>query len=129
MSEFKNSVIRNPNYYFRTSITWSKIGTGKISFRYKPCGHIFDVAGTSIFTNDNDLQMYLAGLLNTNTVQYLLRVMSPTLNYEVGQISNIPIINIHKEYVIKKVQENISLSKKDWDSFETSWDFKKHPLI
>ena len=120
---------QNTEYYFRSSVTWSKIGSGKISFRYKPCGHIFDVAGTSIFTESTDEQLYLAGLLNTNTIQYLLEVMSPTLNYETGQISNIPIIKEDKELVVKIVEKNISLSKEDWDEFETSWDFKKHPLV
>ncbi len=127
---FKNSVVRNPQYYFRSSLTWSKIGSGKISFRYKPKGHIFDVAGTSIFVDDNVQQILLEGLLNTKVIQSILDFMSPTLNYEVGQIANIPVILPEESKGVHAIAEhNISISKFDWDSYETSWDFKKHPLI
>ncbi len=122
---------QNTQYYFRKSITWSKISSGKIAFRYKPNGHIFDVAGTSIFNDDEETFNYLLGLLNTNLIQHILNATSPTLNYEVGQIANLPVIikQYKKEIVKNLVNESINNSKDDWDSFETSWDFKKHPLI
>jgi len=130
ITSFKNSVVRNPQYYFRESLTWSKLGGGNISFRYKPHGHIFDVAGTSVFTDDNSLQILLAGLLNTKVIQSVLNFMSPTLNYEVGQIANIPVILPENEVEVQSlVDDSIKSSKADWDSYETSWDFKKHPLI
>lgn len=122
---------QNTQYYFRQSITWSKISSGNIAFRYKPQGHIFDVAGTSIFNDNMTVLKYLLGLLNTELMQFILNATSPTLNYEVGQIANLPIqINEEKKEIVQSiVDENINKSKEDWDNFETSWDFKKHPLI
>ena len=122
---------QNTNTYFHESITWSKISNSTIAFRYKPCGHIYDVAGTSIFANHITL-MYLLALNNSKVISSLLKSLSPTMNYEVGQIASIPVIreNAIKENTIKMMaQENIEIEKEDWDSFETSWDFKKHPLI
>lgn len=121
---------QNLEYYFKESITWSKISGGSIAFRYKPCGHIFDVAGTSIFTEHKKL-MYLLGLNNSKVIMSILKATSPTLNFEVGQIASTPIIFSEKDEdtIIELVNQNIQLSKEDWDSFETSWDFKIHPLI
>ena len=122
---------QNTQYYFRQSITWSKISCGRIAFRYKPQGHIFDVAGTSIFNDNEEIFNYLHGLLNTKLMQYILDATSPTINYEVGQIANLPIIvnDEQKEKVINLAKANADLSKYEWDEFEVSWDFKKHPLI
>ena len=122
---------QNMDYYFRPSITWSKISTGIIGFRYKNPGHIFDVAGTSIFSEDQNLLMYVFGALNSKVIMELLKAMSPTVNFEVGQIANLPIIRKteDEQNVIHIVKDNINLSKNDWDSFETSWDFEIHPLI
>jgi len=128
ISSSSGSVIRNSTKYLLESITWGKIGSGLISFRYKPFGHVFDVAGTSIF-GDYQTLLYLLGLCNSKVIQHILRATSPTLNYEVGQISNLPIIEGDKQKTTKIVIENISLSKEEWDSFETSWDFSKHPLL
>ena len=135
MRNFKNksgklkSVIRNPKYYFNESLSWSKISSGSIAFRYYPRGFVFDVAGCSIFTESN--KYYILGLLNSKITKNILDIISPTLNYEVGHISSIPIIfnNQYEENIENLVKENIRLSKEDWDENETSWNFKKHPLI
>lgn len=119
---------QNTNYYFFESITWSKIATGPIAFRYKPNGHIFDVAGCSIFCEHDNL-IYLLGAANSNVILELIKAVAPTLNYEVGQVAGIPIITDRTEEVKNIVSENIEISKSEWDSFEESWDFKKHPLI
>jgi len=121
---------QNMDYYFKPSITWSKISSGKIAFRYKPQGHIFDVAGTSIFVDDENIN-YLHAFCNSNVALKIASVLSPTLNYEVGHIAEFPIIFLPKyEFIIDRiVLKNILISKTDWDSFETSWDFKKHPLL
>lgn len=119
---------QNTNFYFNESITWSKISSSSISFRYKPFGHIFDVAGTSIFSNKENL-IYLLGLCNSKVILSILNATSPTLNFEVGQISSLPIKYEKNEEIAKLVNNNISISKLDWDSFEISWDFKKHPLL
>lgn len=116
---------------FKPSITWSKISSGAIAFRYKPAGHVFDVAGTSIFAdNETDLK-YLHGLLNSRVMLQISSYVSPTVNFEVGQIATYPIIQSpkHRDEVLSLVEKNRALSKTDWDSFETSWDFERHPLL
>jgi len=121
---------QNLEYYFRESVSWSLISSSNIAFRYKPFGHIFDVAGMSYFIATDKLK-YLLALSNTNIVQYIMRFIAPTLNYQVGDIAKIPAIldNNKKEIINKLVDENISISKYDWDSFETSWNFNSHTLI
>ena len=121
---------QNMDYYFKSSITWSKISSGSIAFRYKPTGFIFDVAGTSIFT-DAEIRQYMHGFCNSKVALKIAQILSPTLNYEVGHISSFPII-IKKQQIgeiTQTVISNINISKQDWDAFETSWDFKRHPLI
>lgn len=116
---------------FHASITWSKVSSGSISFRYKPPGNVFDVAGTSIFAEDEEELKYLHGILNSNVILKISSYISPTLNFEVGQIATYPIIKSpeYRDEVIKLVDKNRELSKADWDSFETSWDFERHPLL
>ena len=125
---FSGSVIRNPNYQMCESISWSKISSGNIAFRYKPTGHLFDVAGTSVFANKEMIQ-YIHGFCNSFVALAIANVLSPTLNYEVGHIASFPIIERRSEEVKSIVSQNIYLSHADWDSFETSWDFKQHPLF
>ena len=128
---FPGSVIRNQNFFFKQSITWSKISSGAIAFRYKPAGHLFDVAGTSIFANPDEL-LYLQGLVNSSVISDTASVLSPTLNFEVGQIATYPVLQ-GDEPLCDKVRELVSqlrtLSKFDWDSNETSWDFKQSDLL
>ena len=128
--EYPGSVIRNPDYYFRSSITWSKISSGSIAFRFKPAGHVFDVAGTSVFSDADSLK-YLQGACNSSVIMRVASMLSPTLNFEVGQIATYPIIqNEELEPSVNATVESCrELSKTDWDSLETSWDFKRHPLL
>ena len=129
--EFKGSVIRNPDTYFNPSITWSKISSGSIAFRYKPAGHIYDVAGTSIFGNTDQL-LYLQGLANSTVILTIASMLSPTLNFEVGQIATYPVLDASLEIktrIESLVSDCRAQSKLDWDSQETSWDFKRNPLI
>ena len=125
----KKAVLRNPNYYFKRCFSWSLISSSVAAFRYKPNGHIFDVAGMSCFSNDNF--EYLLGLCNTKVVSEILKVIAPTINYQCGDIANIPVIlnDIYGERIDTLVIDNISTSKNDWDSFETSWDFHCDPLV
>lgn len=121
---------QNMEFYFKKSVSWSKISAGKIAFRLKDNGFIFDVAGTSFFA-DEDLMYYMAGFCNSNVGLEVAKTLSPTMNYEVGHIASFPIIT-DKDYVSKVtdiVLKAKDLSKQDWDAYETSWDFKHHPLI
>ena len=123
--------IKSISEYFKESISWSKISSGSIAFRYYPNGFIFDVAGCCIFYKDKKTMYYQNAFLNTNVAGSILSMISPTLNYEAGHIAILPIIKDEKnlDNIIELVKENIKISKDDWDSFETSWDFVKHPLL
>lgn len=120
---------QNTNTYFKENITWSKISSGSIAFRYKPRGNIYDVAGTSIFA-PHEMLFYLEAFLNSCVAGKIAEILSPTLNYEVGQISNFPlIISNERNKILSVVQDLTKCSQLDWDSFETSWDFTRHPFI
>ena len=121
---------QNTQFFFQPSITWSKISSGSIAFRYKPAGHVFDVAGTSIFAETDDLA-YLHGACNSSVIMQIASMLSPTLNFEVGQIATYPIVSddAHRTKVIDLVGEERKLSQSDWDASEVSWDFKRHPLV
>lgn len=116
--------------YFRPMLTWSKISSGVIAFRYKPVGHLFDVAGTSVFGDEQSL-LYLQGACNCSVIMTVASMLSPTLNFEVGQIATYPIMQneARQPMVVNLVSELRNDSKLDYDSFETSWDFKRHPLL
>lgn len=129
--KFGHLVPRSINYMFFPSISWSKISSGRISFRYFPKGFMFDVAGLSLFIGDEDVENtnFILGLLNSCITKYYLSIFSPTLNFEVGQIANIPVSIKDRALVQTIVETNMDLAQFDWNAFETSWDFKKHPLI
>ena len=120
----------NREHYFKECMSWSLISSGSIAFRYKPNGFIFDVAGMSCFGEHQTL-IYLLALSNTKIVKSTMSVLAPTINFQAGDIANIPVIfdEEKKEEIDYVVKQNIALSKTDWDSFETSWDFRFHPLV
>ena len=125
----KGAVIRNPQYYYQPSISWSKVSSSNIAFRYFPKGFIFADAGMSIFTDIN--MKYLQGYTNSTVCSLFIKIISPTMNYEAGQISKIPLKNdFQNELKIEQlVSQNISISKQDWDAHETSWDFQRNELL
>lgn len=131
LKNFKKSVLRNPNYYFCESVSWSKISSGSIAFRYFPNGFIFDVAGCCIFYKSDTVMNYHFGFINSCVAKSILSMISPTLNYEAGHIASLPIIisNTQEIKVGECVKMNVKISKLDWDSYETSWDFKRSPLV
>ena len=120
--------IANREYFFKECFSWSLIGN-IAAFRFKPKGFIFDVAGMSCFS-ENHLK-YLLGLCNSTVAMKLLLVLAPTVNFQCGDIANIPVfIDEHVEKSVELiVDQNIEISKSDWDSFEFSWDFRTHPLV
>lgn len=117
--------------YFQESISWSLVSSSKFGVRYYPPGFVFDIAGSSVFPFDRGQDAYLLGLLASKVAFYALSVMNPTINYQAGDIRNVPVnfSDAQKETVDRLVKENIGISKTDWDSFETSWNFQKHPLL
>ena len=129
IKNFKGSVIRNPNTYFRECFSWSKISAGNIAFRKFPSGFIYDVAGTSLFSIDEILNPFVLGFVNSLVTRHMLATLSPTLNFEVGQIAKLPINLQNNNTITDLVEMNISISKQDWDAHETSWDFEENPLL
>ena len=122
------NIPRGESLYFKSCFSWSLISFTP-AFRYKDTGSIFDIAGMSCFSDDN--LCYLLALCNSKVTNKILLILAPTINFQAGDISNIPVILVaSKKAIIEDiVGQNIYTSKSDWDSYETSWDFKKHPLI
>ena len=127
---FKGSNIRNKRFYLKTGITWSATASGSFSCRYCFGNFIFDSKGCMAFTSDNNRLSYLMGAMNTKPFSKFMQVVSPTLDYNPGPVSRGAIIfEEGHDDIYKDVDENITISKSDWDSFETSWDFQHHPLL
>ena len=127
LRQFKGSNLRNKDRYFEQGITWSTVTSGKSSFRFFTFGFLFDNGGSCLFADKHLL--YIQGLLNSCVSQELLSIQ-PTLNNQPGTIGSIPLILSPGEPTVDDfVNTNIALSKNDWDSYETSWDFKRSPLV
>lgn len=128
----KGALLRNRVYYFKSFIAWTKVSSANTSFRLFEDYFLFDGAGGTLFLCDESNIPVFLGLLNSTVVAKILNVISPTLNFNENHIGSIPVIemsNEDKSKVTELVYQNISLSKSDWDSFETSWDFSHHPLL
>ena len=128
-AEKKNSKCWNEESYFRDGLTWSRISTDKFSARFSPVGCTAGTTCPIYFPNDN--MEYLLGLLNTKVIGSIIAFLNPTVSFQAADIDRIPVVYspTSNELVQKNVQENIKQSKNDWDSYETSWDFKRNPLI
>lgn len=128
---FNRSKTTLQHLYLRKAITWPFVTSGLFSARLLPHGFLWDVAGSPCFFKNDDEQYYALGFLCSKVANYILNVVNPTINVQAVDISKLPLIinDIAKDTIIRYVEDNIDISKKDWDSFETSWDFKKHPLL
>ena len=128
IKNFKKAVLRNPNYYFKESISWSLITSTTSSFRYYPNGFIFDAAGSSYFSKENIF--VTLGYLNSIFGSFVSNILNPTVNLSNGIVEKFPNLYIqNQKNICCLVQQNISISKEEWDSRETSWDFEKLFLI
>ena len=116
------------NLYFKPAITWNAISSGNFSSRYYGKGFLFEHAAASLFVNNKYNKEDFLAFLNTNVFNYILRILNPTLNTGAEVVSSIPII-INEGSFIDIVQQNISISKSDWDAHETSWDFQENELV
>lgn len=123
----QNYRLREPSYYMRQAITWTEVASGTFTCRYVPQGVLFGNGGPVSFFESN--LMYALGLLNSRVAMAILELIAPTMNFGPEQISKIPLITKSVEYVEDIVTNNLYLSRTDWDAYETSWDFKVHPLI
>lgn len=122
--------IQNTQFYFKESLTWSALTSGEFSVRWSEEGALFGSGGYSAFT-EQKLQKYILALLNSKMTGSFIQFVSPTLNYEVGHIKTIPVVNENKLHPIidELIDKVIHFSKTDWDSFETSWDFERLPIL
>ena len=130
--EKKNSECWNSEYYFVEGATWSSIASGSPMFRFTSDQSIFDIKGPTCFAGNvtHDELIQVLGYLNSPVVSTILEVLSPTLDCNPGTVSKLPYISQYGNSAINQLVENcMSLSKSDWDSFELSWDFISHPLI
>ena len=119
---------QNQQYYFHEGGTWTAISSSLFSVRYFPEGYLFSNAGMAIYAEPRKLK-YIIGFLNSKLCQLYLSLLNESLNYNQGDIAKLPIIFENVDLVVAKVVTSIDIVKKDWDSFETSWDFQHHPLL
>ena len=117
----------NKKFYFKDGLNWSYITSSTFSTRYFPSGCLWDVAGSPYFSKYKE---YILAFLSTKVFLKLLEIINPTINVQVQDILNAPIkFSTHSEKILNIVQQNISISKEEWDSRETSWDFEKLSLV
>ena len=132
LAEKKNSKCWNEEFYFKRGLTWSRISTSNLGARLNKDGFIFETASPTFFLELNNENLILA-LFNSKITQELANILNPTLTFQSGNIDDIPVIIPNNIGIFNKINElvnfNLKLSKNDWDSFETSWDFKTHPLL
>lgn len=126
----KSAILRNTSCYFKQGITWSLFGFENFGVRYKDNGFLFDVSGSSMFP-DGDMLAYILAFLCSKTALMYLTLLAPTVNFQVGNIGDLPLITDEsKKAEIKKLtNECIRESEDDWDAFEMSWNFKRHKLL
>lgn len=122
---------QNTAKYFKEGLTWNKLSSAKFGVRYKAPGFIFDDTSRSAFPHDLELLPYYIGILSSKIAFSYLQILNPTMSFTNGDLIRIPIVvdDNNKDTVIELVKDNINLSQQDWDAYETSWDFKYHPLI
>lgn len=120
---------QNIQYFFKESLTWNDISTNKFCCRYVSNKFAFDASGPSFFPHETRNLLYLIGLFNSNTTQHFLELICQGMHFSTGHIPQIPVIFSKNTKIEVLTQNCIGISKSDWDSFETSRDFKKHPLM
>lgn len=120
---------QNIQYFFKEGLTWNDVSTAKFCCRYVDNTCAFDASGPMFFLRNNDNLLYFLGLLNSSITQEFMNLICQGLHYSTGHIPQVPVKLEHKEEVEQLVSENIAIVKEDWDSFETSSEFTKHPLI
>lgn len=122
--------LRGKKYQFKESVTWSFVSSSYFGVRYSPPGSMFDVAGSSIFSSDTLLLKALTAVLCSSLSTDYLKILNPTLNFQVGNISSLPIPDgLNVNALAELADECIGIAKWDWDLFEGSWDFKGSPII
>jgi len=123
-----NGRVINRDKYFKEGMTWSSIGI-HFSMRYSPIGFIFETKGAMCFPKDNNDLLEILALFNSKLIDHFLLCLSPNLDFHEGPLKLVPTKLERHPMIIKNTLEAIEIAKSDWDSFETSWDFKNHPIV
>lgn len=119
-----------PKYlWWRNGISWNLITSNTQSFRIYNADEIFNLAAPTLFFKDDSLIKYCLGLFNTPIADYIIKLLNPTLNCNIGDIQAIPLIKKEEDTISNIVEQNISISRSDWDAHETSWDFQRNELL
>lgn len=123
--------IQSPNLWFREGITWNLVSSAGTGFRYLPSDTLFNKAAPTILFEEQHLPKlpFILGFLNTSLATNLLNVMNPTINTNIAEVFNLPLIQANTQEIEDIVASNISISKDDWNAHETSWDFQESPLL
>lgn len=128
----KNYRLRDNKYYFKKAITWSRISSSKIAFRVAEEGMVFGDAGPCMFVYDNEDYEVILAFLNSKIANVFLKAINPTMNFQVSDVENIPykyVSNSDREKIISLVNENIRISKNEWDLFENSFEYRKNAIV
>lgn len=125
----KRSVIRNSTYYFREGMTWGTISSAALSMRYSPSGFMFETKGSMCFASSHSKLMYCLAFTNSSVVKEFHKILSPTLDYHEGPMGKLPLKIERENEVVSLAEDAVPIAREDWDAFETSWDFEKHPLV
>ena len=133
IKSIKGPVIRNPDYYFKQSISWSLTSSIGCAFRYNPDAAIFDVNGMSMFPYNEDSTFYLLAIINTKVYRTFAKLINPTLALQCGDVIKFPYpikMDLNKQFNIGEIGKcNYNISRADWDAHETSWDFQRNELL
>ena len=122
---------QNTQWYFKEGLTWNKLSSSRFAVKYKRPGYVFDDTSRSAFPNNMRYLKYIIGLLCSNVTFEYLKVLNPTMSFTNGDLVRLPI-RIEEQkiaFVSELVDRNVTISKDDWNSYETSWDFKRNPLV
>lgn len=131
VKNINGSVVRNEDYYFNKSISCSAIASSIITYRFYPYGGVFDVNMRCCFISDDKQEKYILGFLNSKIIEKIGSIISPSLALNTYDMNRFPFIFSENNISLidSIVKSLIDISKIDWDSFETSWDFEVHPLV
>lgn len=124
----KNARVLSESELTVPKCTWTDLATTRYSSRIAPLDSFHDISGHCFYPS-KAMQMYLLGYTNSKVFQTIIDLLNSSLHYQVGDVARVPVLIDNVEALSGLVQDNVNLSKTDWDSFETSWDFQRHPLI
>ena len=123
-----NFVVHDDGFYFHENVSWSEIAMGNLAFRYYPSGFTFNVKGMSAFPTGDMSLFELLAFANSVVANYLSNIVNPSISFGANSFANLPLIRCESQ-TERIAEDNTRISQNDWDSYETSWNFKRNPLV